>query len=230
MPLGVTLEQWKWRDQGRTHCAVWTTFEHIFVVFRGTHANADWADNLRLGRLPHHFGRVHSGFAAALARVECELLVTVSRLLDHKPRKLWIAGHSLGGALATLMATKLYFAKLPIEGIYTFGQPQVGNAEFVRQYNAALAQRTYRVVNHLDAVAYLLRTQFRHVDTLVQLGRTPGYRIGGPNRPDRAGFRRKRGGKGYRRINRKNALSIPDHKISRYINKLTAIMPEKNLP
>jgi len=224
-PWGLELNQWTWKNQGPTHVAVWSTPKHILTVFRGTDEKADWGDNLRIGRLPHDFGRVHSGFAGALARVECELLAVLTGLLTEKPRKLWIAGHSLGGALATLMATKLVLANASVEGVYTFGQPQVGDRKFVRHYNKELGKRTYRVVNHLDAVAYLLRTQFKHVDTLVQLGNTSGYRVGGPNRPDRAGFPRSRpGGKGPRRFNRNNALSKPDHAMSRYVGKLSAIL------
>jgi len=229
-PWGLELEQWEWRNQGPTHVAVWRTPDHILTVFRGTNEKADWADNLRLGRLPHGFGRVHSGFAGALARVECELLAKLSALLSDQSRTLWIAGHSLGGALATLLAAKLVLANIPIEGVYTFGQPQVGNRDFVRRYNKELAERTYRIVNHLDAVAYLLRTRFKHVDTLVQLGKTYGYRIGGPNRPDRAGFRRRRGGKGYRGMNRNNALSVPDHSMSSYVSKLSSIQDAESAP
>ena len=167
-PWGLELVQWKWKNQGPTHVAVWSTPTHVVAVFRGTNERADWVDNVNIGRMPHDFGTVHGGFARALARVECELLTTLTRELVEKPRKLWITGHSLGGALATLMGAKLVLANLPVEGIYTYGQPQVGNRTFVRRYNQELGQRTYRVVNHLDAVAYLLRTQFKHVDTYIR--------------------------------------------------------------
>lgn len=44
---------------------------------------------------------------------------------DGKNRKLYIAGHSLGGALATIAAARLSFVDdMNIAGIYTIGSPR----------------------------------------------------------------------------------------------------------
>lgn len=44
---------------------------------------------------------------------------------DGKGRKLYIAGHSLGGALATVAAARLaYEDDMDIAGVYTIGSPR----------------------------------------------------------------------------------------------------------
>lgn len=52
---------------------------------------------------------------------------TIKRLYNEegKDRKLFIAGHSLGGALATIAAARLVFVdNMNIAGMYTMGSPR----------------------------------------------------------------------------------------------------------
>src|SRR6185436_17107157 len=72
------------------------------------------------------------------------------------PRKaLFIAGHSRGGAFAVLAAAAMSreVDLPPLAGVYTFGQPRVGNAAFARQLDAgARPIPLFRFVNRDDAV------------------------------------------------------------------------------
>ncbi|CAD5208090.1 unnamed protein product [Bursaphelenchus xylophilus] len=68
---------------------------------------------------------------------------------------IWVTGHSLGGAMASICAAQIAF-DLPKEAhrilLYTYGQPRVGNrnyADFVDR-NIPVA---YRVVHYRDVVA-----------------------------------------------------------------------------
>jgi hypothetical protein len=71
-------------------------------------------------------------------------------------RSLWITGHSLGGALAMLTAAFLANVQNhPLAGVYTFGQPRVGDPVFQRRYDETLGDITFRCVNNCDPVPHL---------------------------------------------------------------------------
>ncbi|KAI9320089.1 Alpha/Beta hydrolase protein [Dichotomocladium elegans] len=71
----------------------------------------------------------------------------IMKLLEEKPlpiggfsaaqktkKRLYVGGHSLGGALGTIFVAKMMQSESPLlrhfSGLYTFGQPKVGDAEF----------------------------------------------------------------------------------------------------
>jgi len=68
-------------------------------------------------------GRVHKGFATALGQVQKELVAALNSLEGYR---LLYTGHSLGAAMATLLAG----LKKP-DALLTFGSPRVGDAEFI---------------------------------------------------------------------------------------------------
>ena len=80
----------------------------------------------------------------ALEEVWSDLLPYITQL-DRSGCKLWITGHSLGAALATLCASRYG----NVQGVYTFGSPRVGNNGFKEK----LQVKIYRVVNNDDIVA-----------------------------------------------------------------------------
>jgi predicted lipase len=74
---------------------------------------------------------------------------------DHAVNSLTICGHSLGGALATLLALDVAantIFKNPT--IYTYASPRTGDALFARTYNQVLPN-TYRIANRVDMVPKL---------------------------------------------------------------------------
>jgi hypothetical protein len=142
--LGVALVKCSWRKQGATQAGWWEDREGIYLAFCGTN---DWTDMLYNGSavpFAHRWGRVHAGFRVALRRIEDEVLSAVVSRLRAGDRQLWITGHSLGGALAVLMAARFRMEGLDVAGVYTFGQPKTGNRNFQRRYDEALGDRTDR--------------------------------------------------------------------------------------
>jgi triacylglycerol lipase len=124
---------------------------HVIVSFRGTSSIKDWLSDACFWMVEYHQGRVHAGFLRAIKPVRNRLL---TRLQDcDKP--VLITGHSLGGALAMLFADWLdryCVLNTPFQGVYTFGQPRVGDGRFAESYNGRIGDRTWRFINAEDVV------------------------------------------------------------------------------
>ncbi|MBI3450214.1 MAG: lipase family protein [Acidobacteria bacterium] len=111
------------------------------LAFRGTDGVRDWITDLDCLRFRWSTGgNVHRGFAKAVLRVWEE----IETLLGPLDAPLFITGHSLGAALATLAATLR-----PPRAVYNFGSPLTGDERFTELLSAV---RLYRVVNNLDIV------------------------------------------------------------------------------
>jgi triacylglycerol lipase len=158
---GLNPETLDFFDQGHTQGFVVQGETAIVVAFRGTEPTVpmDWLSDLAASHETwgHPVGTVHKGFYEALRVVWGVTLgqsqVLPRRLRERGERKVWVTGHSLGGALAELCAAQAFFVEhVPIQGVYTFGQPRVGDDAFARALNAALGSRIFRMVNDKDIV------------------------------------------------------------------------------
>src|SRR5207249_44832 len=66
---------------------------------------------------------------------------------------LFIAGHSLGGALAAITAHRLVTElDAPVTAVYTFGMPRPGSPAFAGAYDQRRGMCTYRLVQGEDIV------------------------------------------------------------------------------
>jgi triacylglycerol lipase len=121
---------------------VLTSDAAIVVVFRGTrvqvHSLLDsaevvllnqndlWIDGQFFPAVHRAGGKVHAGFMKAFTGISDRLgaIVTARR----PGQALWLTGHSMGGALATLAAAHL--GREAVHGLYTYGCPRVGDVAF----------------------------------------------------------------------------------------------------
>jgi len=73
---------------------------------------------------------------------------------NSKKTKIFVTGHSLGAALASLFSYVLLLCdyESSIASVYTFGQPLVGNFQYAKIMNEKLGSRFHRWVNHNDIV------------------------------------------------------------------------------
>ena len=70
-------------------------------------------------------------------------------------------GHSLGGALAVLLAATLLESSVPVKGLYTFGAPRVGKSDFAARLNEELTDAAHwRIVNRNDLVPHVPAQMF----------------------------------------------------------------------
>jgi len=76
-----------------------------------------------------------------------------------KPKHIFITGHSLGGALASVYAHSLTLQdeelKDRVKGICTFGQPRVGGESYIARFNRFFGEICLRYVNDSDIVTRL---------------------------------------------------------------------------
>lgn len=97
-------------------------------------------------------GRVHKGFKAEVDDLWPMILEDLGPKAIGK-RKLWVTGHSLGAAMATIIAARctLEADKIPdvhVEELYTYGSPRVG----WNKYCKSLPVTHYRWRNNNDIV------------------------------------------------------------------------------
>ncbi len=125
---------------------------YFTMVFRGTDEIADWADNLNFFSEKVLFGRFHRGFWNAVENVWDDLFDCYLKLkaINHKP--LFITGHSLGGAMATIAAARMIHKDLPFTSVYTFGQPRAVERDAVVYFNVEAKERFFRFQNNNDIV------------------------------------------------------------------------------
>ena len=143
------------------------TNKRICVVFRGSESRSDWYYDLMITK--HRLSRniyVHSGFHSQLhinnnfdKITEC-----VRQLLSQHPDyTLYVTGHSLGAALATLYGYQLSKIINHNVIIVSFASPRVGNYDFKDDFNRQENLTHYRVTNTRDVITATPRYRYHHV-------------------------------------------------------------------
>lgn len=124
----------------------------ICIAFRGTSVPKDWITNLNI--LPKHcsWGFSHRGFVGATERIWPHLLELLPNAQTYG-RRLFLTGHSLGGAMATVAALKfVYELGGNVEGLVTFGQPPLLGRRWRGTRGNAGITSYERYVNSVDIV------------------------------------------------------------------------------
>ncbi len=150
--------------------------EKVIVAFRGTEGKLeDWTTNSKYGLVPALGGRVHEGFWAATQSIMGDLASTLDRFCT-QGQTIWLTGHSLGGALAMLATAYFVSQDIKPAGLYTFGQPRVGDSAFAYQFNAQYAE-AHRLVNEGDVVSCVPPRKFDydHAGKFYHLLNEGGY-------------------------------------------------------
>jgi hypothetical protein len=137
--------------------------------------------------------KVHPGFYEAMRALLPDVTASISAAcrLNAQASNVWFTGHSMGGALAILMAAYLQDSNfiapvgstkkpthgcttnLNIAGVFGLENPKVGNADFARHYaKIGLASRTLVYMYGGDPVPMIPTSPYTHVGFRVHMRRS----------------------------------------------------------
>ncbi len=181
-------------ERGKSRVSIGLIFQaagDVVIAIRGTEGIQEWVHDAEFLLVTCPFlagaGHTEDGFTAVYMSMTTSLDPTCPRVTQALPglkfprpvTSVTICGHSLGGALATLLALDVA-ANTPFKNpaVYTYASPRTGGPQFVATYNQVVPN-TNRVAGRLDLVPKLpLPPLYDHVLGLyevnsIQLGIPP---------------------------------------------------------
>ncbi len=196
--------------------------EHDCVIAcRGTEPN-EWndirADANAASVLAETAGKVHRGFKTEVD----DLWPMLETALMGNDQPLWFAGHSLGGAMATICAGRCFLSHIESvpEQLFTFGSPRVGDKRYINYVQI----EHYRFVNNNDIVTRVppVFLGYRHCGSEVYLDHEGKIRKLG-----HIGKRRDRWNGFLRGLRRWKVDHFADHSIHNYIQAIAAAVEQE---
>lgn len=147
--------------------------KYICAVFRGSESLKDFYYDTKI--IKHKLKDniyIHRGFHKNLisSGMYDELATELKKqIIDNPDYKIYITGHSLGSANASLFG---YLLSHEIENdivIVAFASPRVGNYEWYKSFMNKKNLKQYRVCNNRDLVTALPIFRYYHVGENIQL-------------------------------------------------------------
>lgn len=133
-----------------------TSGNAIYVVFRGTKTISEWISDATFTQVRYEpvdgGGKTEAGFTAIYESINSPIIDEVNTLAaSGSYTALYVTGHSLGAALATLAAPQLARAtRFDAPLLYNFASPRTGDPIFAGLVDAL--PTSWRVVNTNDEV------------------------------------------------------------------------------
>ncbi|WP_407944235.1 lipase family protein [Paenibacillus durus] len=130
--------------------------QEIIVAFRGTSSTSDWISDIIASQKRFKYIKedclTHRGFTDIYSSARSGIISALTRLSPDKT--LYITGHSLGAALATLCAIDIAANTVySSPNLFTFGSPRVGDPAFAKAFSKYV-RNSYRIANLFDVVTY----------------------------------------------------------------------------
>ena len=161
--------------------------DEYVIVIRGTEGVWEWIQDAKFLPIPFTavsgagltedgFTDMYNSFRVGLDPRSARLTPALSGLLGAANSKLTICGHSLGSALATLLALDVA-VNTPYKQpeLYTFASPRVGDLHFSNFFNSVVPD-CYRIANRIDIVTHVpVPPLYFHVGDATELN--PGTSV-----------------------------------------------------
>lgn len=151
----------------------------IFVVWRGTESARDFLTDALAVKAPAFTKdvKIHLGFLNSTQSVKVKLqallTIAIEKVIggENKVGNIYVTGHSLGGALATISAVQIAFMFPSLKDrikVVTIGSPRVGNRSFKRLFKNNIKE-SIRVVHDNDVVPRIPKLNYFHVPVELKL-------------------------------------------------------------
>ena len=154
----------------------------VVIAIRGTEGILEWIADAEFllkncpflagaGQTEDGFTDMYSSLCTGSAANSPSVVNSLSTLPFPQPASsLTICGHSLGGALATLLALDVAAnTTFKTPTVFTYASPRTGDPTFAGKYNQVVPN-TFRIVNRTDLVPRLpFPPLYEHVDAVFEL-------------------------------------------------------------
>lgn len=132
--------------------------DSLFIGFRGSTNIDNWLTNIHFSMI-HPFNNeigIEKGFYNLFLDINNDIYKNLDTLSNYyDSTNLLITGHSLGGAISTLLAYDIVSKNKPYKiTLITFGSPRVGNINFIKDFNKYNIY-SHRITHYYDIVPHL---------------------------------------------------------------------------
>jgi triacylglycerol lipase len=210
------FKKYKFLDNEGAQGHVAASDSEVIVACRGTQPSQPNDLLADLDTIPKRHGKgwVHEGFRREARKILDQVLDWAAK---NKGKDIYVTGHSLGAAMALYITQELEFAGYQPKKLLSFGQPRLGNADYVTD----IKTEHYRFVNCNDMVTHVppAALLFKHHGNLCYIN------FYGNIRPLSRYQRFKDSMRAHWRCWKKGQLfdGLYDHGMDHYIEKLTNI-------
>ncbi|CAD8081966.1 unnamed protein product [Paramecium sonneborni] len=158
-PDMIDVQAFAGNYSSQAYCGYNQKENYIVLVYRSTQDLTNWINNIKFFK--QQFGdcidcAVHLGFWETYTAISDGMINCTKTLKEKYPKsKVLITGHSLGGAIAALLAVDVTRLGIQVDNFFTYGAPRVGNIEFATWFeDYVIPKEQWRVTHYADTVVH----------------------------------------------------------------------------
>ncbi len=107
--------------------------------------------------------KIHQGFWESFDLIRDDLMLHLHEL-KAQDKKIWLSGHSLGGAMAMIAGCYLKASGYDVKNVYAFAAPKtIGNKSLTERASTLLPGRIQRFEYYLDPIPLLWSPLYAHI-------------------------------------------------------------------